>query len=157
MQLYADHIYIELFPYFLPFELAVMILSYTHLLQPKQLTNDIVNYCKRKIQLKSIYHNKWIVEYKQKEPDDIDWLSNDILRHANDYQATNTGLGGLIKMFQRLYLLRDKDVECVREYITCYLQTCSSSNQINTMLGLYTPAERVGFLYTVCPFDMCDP
>ena len=70
MQLYADHIYIELFP--LPFELAVMILSYTHLLQPKQLTNDIVNYCERKIQLITIYYNRWIVEYKQKEPDDID-------------------------------------------------------------------------------------
>ena len=155
MQLYADHIYIELFPYFLPFELAVMILSYTHLLQSKQLTYDISNYCKRKIQLKSIYYNKFI-----KEPDDIDWLSNDLVRHANDYQATNTGLGGLIKMFQRLYLLRDKDVECVREYITCYLQTCSSSNQINTLLGLLTHIERDNFfssLTYVAYHDMCDP
>ena len=154
MQLYADHIYIELFPYFLPFELAVMILSYTHLLQSKQLTYDISNYCKRKIQLKSIYYNKFI---KELDDNDIDWLSNDLVRHANDYQATNTGLGGLIKMFQRLYLLRDKDVDCVREYITRYLQTGSSSNQINTLLGLLTHIERDNFLYVVYPSDMCDP
>jgi|688.fasta_scaffold1218200_1 hypothetical protein len=157
MQLYADHIYIELFPYFLPFELAVMILSYTHLLQSKQLTYDISNYCKRKIQLKSIYYNKFI------EIDDdnseIDWLSNDLVRHANDYQATNTGMGGLIKRFQRLYLLRDKDVECVREYITRYLQTgSSSSNQINTLLGLLTHIERDNFFSSLTyPRDMCDP
>jgi len=134
-----------------------MILSYTHLLQPKQLTNDIVNYCERKIQLITIYYNRWIVEYKQKEPDDIDWLSNDIIRYANEYQATMVGVGGLIKKFKRVYLLRDMNLQYVNEYVSCYIQTGNSSNQINTLLGVLTPSERDEFLYTVCPFDMRDP
>jgi hypothetical protein len=146
MQLYTDEIYANLFPIRLPLELSKLILSYTQLLQPTALKNDIASFYKRKAQFTEIYYNRWTTD-----EDVSDWLSNDIIHFSNDFQPTLNGLvPNMIKKWKRLFLLRDKDVQYIIDTVNRLInKNVSNSKQINSFLGIFTPDERNNLMYIV--------
>ncbi len=146
-QLYADQVYVALFPSFFPLDLAKMILSYTQLLQPTLLKEDIASYYKRKAQFTEIYYKRWTTD-----EDVNDWLSNDIVSYSNDFQGTMFGLvPKMLRKWRRLFLFRDKDEQYIIDAINHFLykKNLSNSRQINTFLGIFTPEERDDLIYIV--------
>jgi len=147
LNLYADHIYENLFKISLPLELAKMILSYTQLLQPPLLKDDIVSFYKRKAQFTEIYYKRWTTD-----EDVNDWLSNDIVHYSNDFQGTMFGLvPNMMRKWRRLFLLKDKDAQYITDTVNHFLSknNVSNSRQINTFLGIFTPEEREDLIYIV--------
>jgi hypothetical protein len=140
LNFYADHIYKTLFESKLPLDLAKLILSYTQLLQPSLLTEDIASFYKRKSQFIEIYYKRWSTD-----EDVNDWLSNDIVIFSNDFQGTMFGLvPKMLRKWRRLFLLQDKDAQYITDTVNHFLSknNVSNSRQINTFLGIYTPEER---------------
>ncbi len=140
-QLYTDHIYTALFPSFLPIELAKMILSYTHLLQPPNLIKDIVHFFTTRKEIKDIYLRKYDNDLLN---DANDWLSNDIIYFANDFYGTVYGLvPGMISKWERLFLFKDLNLVFVSHVVNCFIKNKNANSiQINTFWALFTPEER---------------
>lgn len=139
-QLYTDQTYINLFPSFIPLDIAKMILSYTHLLQPPNLIKDIENYYTSGKELIEIYYNRW-----KHEPEEyMDWLSNDIIRFANQFQGTLIGfVPRMIEIWRRLFLFRDKDdIFIIDSIMRCISNEITSNRQIKFFWGLFTSKER---------------
>lgn len=139
-QLYADQIYLNLFPSFIPLEIAKMILSYTHLLQPPNLIKDIENYYTSGKELIEIYYKRW--EHAPEEY--MDWLSNDIIRFANQFQGTLIGfVPRMIEIWRRLFLFRDKhDIFIIDSIMRSISNAITSNRQIKFFWGLFTSKER---------------
>ena len=147
LNLYADHIYENLFATKLPLDLAKLILSYTQLLQPTALKEDIASFYKRKAQFTEIYYKRWTTD-----EDVNDWLSNDIVHYSNDFQGTMFGLvPKMLRKWRRLFLLRDKDEQYITDTVNHFLakNNVSNSRQINTFLGIFTPEEREDLIYII--------
>jgi hypothetical protein len=147
MQLYADHIYENLFESKLPLDLAKMILSFIQLLQPTLLKEDIASFYKRKAQFTEIYYKRWTTD-----EDVNDWLSNDIVSYSNDFQGTMFGLvPKMLKKWRRLFLFQDKDEQYIIDAVNHFLykKNVSTGRQINTFLGIFTPEERDDLIYIV--------
>lgn len=150
MQLYTDEVYsnLNLFPISLPLELTKIILSYTQLLQPDSLLTDIASFYAKKAQFTEIYYNRWVINYGRLEPEDSDWLSNDLISYANDFQPTSNGIvPNMIEKWRKLFLLRDKDAQYITDAINPLIlnKAVTPSKQINTFLGIFTPDERDQF------------
>jgi hypothetical protein len=139
-QLYTDNIYTALIPS-LPIELAKMILSYTHLLQPPNLTKDIEHFFATRKEIRDIYLRKYENNLHE---DAYDWLSNDIIYFANDFYGTSYGLiPGMITKWRRLFLLKDLNLIFVSHIVNCFIKNKNANSiQINTFWGLFTPEER---------------
>ena len=147
LNFYTDHIYANLFGTNLPLELVKMIISYTQLLQPTLLKEDIASFYKRKEQFTEIYYKRWTTD-----EDVNDWLSNDIVYFSNDFQGTMFGLvPKMLRKWRRMFLLQYKDEQYITDTVNHFLSknNVSNSRQINTFLGIFTPEEREDLIYIV--------
>lgn len=125
----------------LPFDIIFFnIIPYTYNLQNKQLLHDIVNYRETKSILLQLYYNFWISQGQHDEPEDKNWLINDIYAYANNDVA---GMYGRVEQFYNIFK-RNKFLE-TNEKIDDYLimlERKHVSSHINIFLGLLTPKER---------------
>jgi hypothetical protein len=124
----------------LPIDIVLLIIPYTYNLQPKPLLNDIVNYTQTKTTLFELYHKSWIVERECLDPEDKNWLINDIFAYSNNYKPTMYGyVDKFYNIFKRNNYLQTKDK------IDKYVNNMENKNvvtQINIFLGLLTIQER---------------
>ena len=76
----------------------------------------------------------------EQEPEDKNWLINDIIAYANNYQATMYGyVDKFYNIFKRNIFLQTN--EQIRKYVF-KLQGSHVNKEINIYLGLLTPNER---------------
>lgn len=117
----------------LPREIINLILFYSHSYQPKCLLDDIKNINIVKRDLMIMYSHYW-------EYEDMEWLINDIISYANDYNAT---MFGYVDKFNNIFLrhMRLENVLQVENYIRS-LERKNVLTQINVFLGLMTVEER---------------
>jgi hypothetical protein len=125
----------------LPLDIVLQIIPYTYNLQDKNLLNDIVNYKKTQTLLLQLYHKYWIIDIQSENPEqDKNWLINDIISYANDYNATMYGyVDKFYNIFKRnIYLQTNESID---KYINI-LEKKNVKTQINIFLGLLTSNER---------------
>lgn len=129
----------------LPQDVIDIIIPYTYRLQNKELLDDIKNYKEIKTELFHIYYKFWILYVEDKEPEDKNWLINDLIAYSNDYRPTMYGYtNSFYDIFHRnLQLKSNQDVD---KYII-NLENKQANSQINIVLGLLTPKERSDFFY----------
>ena len=116
------------------------IIPYTYNVQNKTLLDDIVSYKEAKTLLSQLYYNFWISQEQQDEPEDKNWLINDIYAYANNDVA---GMYGRIEQFYNIFK-RNKFLQ-TNEQIDNYLLMLERkhvTSHINIFLGLLTPKER---------------
>jgi F0F1-type ATP synthase delta subunit len=123
------------------------IISYTYQVQDKKLIEDIKHNYESKKHIYEIYRNIWIVEMNEVEPEDKEWLINDLYRYANDDIATM--LGYIVKFynifFRNKYL---KTVKDINKYIINLEEEKNIIKEINIFWGLFTIEERNEFIST---------
>ncbi len=125
----------------LPLDIVLQIIPYTYNLQDKNLLNDIVNYKKTQTLLLQLYHKYWIIDIQSENPEqDKNWLINDIISYANDYNATMYGyVDKFYNIFKRnIYLQTNESID---KYINI-LKEKKVKTRINIFLGLLTSNER---------------
>jgi hypothetical protein len=129
----------------LPRHIISRIIPYTYNTQSKELLQDIVNYAKIKTQLSQLYFDLWIIDREELEPEDKNWLINDIFSYTNDDNPT---MLGYVDKFYNI-CKRNKQLqtnENVDKYVLL-LEKKNVSTQINILLGLLCPNERDLFIY----------
>jgi len=121
----------------MPREIIDKIIFYTHSCQPQCLIEDIKHINMVKQDLTIMYRNYWDYEYN-------DWLINDIISYANNYNAT---MYGYVDKFYNIFLRHIclENILQVDQYII-YLGRKEVMSQINIFLGLLTIEERNEFL-----------
>jgi hypothetical protein len=124
----------------LPYNIILRIIPYTYNVQKKDLLQDIINYTKMKTQIINLYFHLWIIQRQEPEPEDKNWLINDIFSYANDDNPTMLGyVDKFYNIFKRMIQIQtNKDVE---KYVLL-LEKKNVSTQINILLGLLRPNER---------------
>lgn len=124
----------------LPTDIIQKIIPYTYNLQDKTLLDDIVNYKTTRTRIDELYYNCWIVLVGLEQPNDKDWLINDIFAYANDYKAT---MNGYVEKFYRIFYRNPRlhNIEEVNQYVE-KLERQEVIAQINIFWGLLTPEER---------------
>jgi hypothetical protein len=129
----------------LPLDIILQIIPYTYNFQNKKLLFDIKNYKETNTLLLELYRKIWIIDFQSPNPqEDKDWLINDIISYANNYNATMYGyIDQFYNIFKRnIFLKLNEDVD---NYLN-YLEEKEVSSQINIVLGLLTINERNEFL-----------
>jgi hypothetical protein len=125
----------------LPIDIVMHIIPYTYNLQSSRLLFDIVNYKEKKATLHKLYYNFWIIIQQDVEPEDKNWLINDIFLYANDNKASMYGyVDNFYNIFKRCISLKTK--EEIDKYVY-HLEKKDVNTQINIFLGLLTPEERL--------------
>jgi hypothetical protein len=128
----------------LPIEIIRHIIPYTYNFQPRILLEDIKNYNTSKTVLLELYYNFWIVRMGSNQPEDQNWLSNDLMAYSNNYYATMHGyVEAFYRIFQRNIILKTKrDVDKYAHK----LENREVNVEINVILGLLTPYERTDII-----------
>jgi hypothetical protein len=125
----------------LPFDILFFhIIPFTYNVQNKTLLHDIVNYHETKLTLLKLYYHFWVEQAHHDEPEDKNWLINDIFAYANNDVA---GMYGRVEQFYNIFK-RNKFLQ-TNEKIDNYLHMLERkhvTSQINIFLGLLTPKER---------------
>jgi hypothetical protein len=128
----------------LPTDIIREIIPYTYQCQPTILLEDIQDFYITKTKIVHIYKvifnstiEYYIDEYK-------DWLINDLIAFANDYQATLHGYtSNFYEIFTRYKLIYSmKNVEAYFAKI----QSRNVQSQSNVLWGIFTPNERRLFI-----------
>ena len=135
------------FIYKLPSDILSRIIPYAYNTQNRELLQDIVNYTKTKTQLSELYFNFWIIKIQDIEPEDKNWLINDIFSYANNNYPS---MLGFVDNFYNI-LKRNKQLQ-TNQHVDMYvtnLEKKNSTTQINILLGLLHPNERNKFLHFV--------
>ena len=124
----------------LPADIIQKIIPYTYNLQDKTLLDDIVNYKTTRTRIDELYYNCWIILVGLEQPDDKNWLINDIFAYANDYKAT---MHGYVEKFYRIFYRNPRlhNIEEVNQYVE-KLERQEVIAQINIFWGLLTSEER---------------
>jgi hypothetical protein len=117
------------------------IIPYTYNLQSKELLEDIQSYALSKKILNNLYYKYWILSGSEIEPEDKNWLLNDIYIYANEDFATMYGFVDKFYTIYRRNILLNTNVK-VNNYILC-LEKKDIMTQINIFLGLLLPKERI--------------
>lgn len=121
----------------LPIDIVRYIIPYTYNIQNKNLLVDIKNYSKTKTKLYNIYYNYWILALGEEEPEDKNWIINDIFRHLNNYQLFEMRYSKYIyDIFTRNICIKD-----IKKYIKNF-EKKTVNTQINIFWGLFTSEER---------------
>lgn len=124
----------------LPFDIVLRIIPYTYNLQQKHLLDDIENYTKSKTTLLELYHKYWIIEMREPNPEDKNWLINDIYGYANNNHALMFGyVDKFYNIFKRNTFLKTK--QQIKKYVK-NIEKKEVISQINIFLGLFTINER---------------
>ena len=118
----------------LPLDIILQIIPYTYNLQNKNLLNDIINYKETHTLLSELYNKYWIIDQQSEDPEeDKNWLINDIIAYANNYNAT---MNGYTDNFYNILKRNIKEIDIDK------IEKKSVKTQINIFLGLLTGAER---------------
>ncbi len=136
---------------FLPEELRQYILTYTHKLQPTQLTDDIRHFTLSKDTATRYYFQRFQHEIEYQEKADKHWLINDIAGFLNNHIAT---MYGYIENYQYTFknlwgIKEDKIVKFIRIMGKKQVET-----EINIYWGSMTVSQRDRFLQWVYDFDL---
>jgi hypothetical protein len=130
----------------LPSDILSQIIPYTYNTQSKELLQDIVNYTKIKRQLLQVYFDFWVIDREEPEPEDKNWLINDIILYANNDIATMLGY------VDKFYNICKRNIQLQTNYhVDRYISILENKNvstQINVFLGLLYPHERDLFFYS---------
>jgi len=130
----------------LPLEVIFFhIIPYTYNIQSKSLLEDIVSYSHAKNLLIEMYYNFWILFAEDTEPEDKNWLLNDIYTYANEDNAT---MNGYVENFYNIYrrhIMLDSN-EKIDKYISNLHERRNVRKQINIFIGLLSAKERIEFI-----------
>jgi hypothetical protein len=127
----------------LPEDIINLIIPYTYSVQSKELVDDIQSYFSKKKIINTIYYGIWFDSHE--EYADKNWLINDLISFANDYNATMFGYKeSFYNIFSRNIMLKN-DENKVNNYII-HLENENVEKQINICWGLFTPEEREDFI-----------
>jgi len=121
------------------------IIPYTYNIQSKSLLEDIVSYSHAKNLLIEMYYNFWILFAEDTEPEDKNWLLNDIYTYANEDNAT---MNGYVENFYNIYrrhIMLDSN-EKIDKYISNLHERRNVRKQINIFIGLLSAKERIEFI-----------
>jgi hypothetical protein len=126
----------------LPKEIREKIISYTYQGQDKQMLEDIRNFIETRKTIFTLYRTFWINTWDEIEPEDKNWLINDLHAYANNYKASMYGyVDNFYNILKRNYLLKRKIDEDIDNSILI-LEKKNVHSQINIFLGLFFPKER---------------
>ena len=134
---------------FLPVEIINIIIPYTYQPQNKLLTRDIESFYTTRLAAQNLYHYQYVVVFGEPEPNDKDWLINDIFALSNQYFPT---IYGYVDYFYKLFL-RNRFLK-TRDDVLRYIQkteTKEVNTQINIFWGLFSIEERNIFLKNIHP------
>jgi len=117
------------------------IIPYTYSPQSKELLNDVRSFTNTLEIISTIYYNEWIIYYKEQEPEDKNWLINDIFNYSKKdlihYQPN------VLKLWYRLYSI-NTDFKSER-YIKV-LDKMPVECGIRRFWGIFTIEERNDFI-----------
>jgi len=117
------------------------IIPYTYCPQSKELLNDIRSFTNTLEIISTIYYNEWIIHYKEQEPEDKNWLINDIFNYSKKglihYQPN------VLNLWYRLYSI-NTDFKSER-YIKI-LDKMPVEFGIRKFWGIFTLDERNDFI-----------
>jgi len=121
----------------LPIDIINYIIPYTYNIQKKELLIDIKNYNNTKTKLYNTYYNYYIVELGEEEPEDKNWIINDLFRYLNNYQVLET------KYSKYTYdiFTRNTYIVNIEKYMENF-EKKTVNTQINIIWGLFTIEER---------------
>ena len=130
----------------LPLEVIFFhIIPYTYNIQSKYLLEDIVSYTHAKTLLTEMYYNFWILFAEDTEPEDKNWLLNDIYTYANEDNATMNGyVENFYNIYRRNIMLDSK--EKIDQYISNLREKNDVKKQINIFMALLSAKERNEFI-----------
>jgi len=126
----------------LPKEVIERIISYTYEFQDKQMLEDIRNFIETRKTILTLYRTFWIDTWDDIEPEDKNWLINDLYAYANNYKASMYGyVDNFYNIFKRNFLLKQKTDTDIDKSIRI-IERSPVNRQINIFLGLFFPKER---------------
>jgi hypothetical protein len=124
----------------LPIEIINLIISYTYNPQNKILLEDIENYSDSKQKVLEIYYYNYIIYLQSLEPEDKNWLINDIIRYTNENCPTMYGYTDkFYNIWYRNHALKTQND--INNHILCIEKKCVNT-QINLFWGILNPIER---------------
>uniref|UniRef100_A0A6C0HTK8 Uncharacterized protein n=1 Tax=viral metagenome TaxID=1070528 RepID=A0A6C0HTK8_9ZZZZ len=118
------------------------IIPYTYSPQSKELLNDIRSFTNTLELISTIYYNEWIIHYQEQEPEDKNWLINDIFNYLRSYSVSALFLQNpnIVKLWYRLYSI-NTDFKSER-----ILDKIPVECGIRRFWGIFTPDERNDFI-----------
>ena len=124
----------------LPIEIINSIISYTYNPQSKILLEDIENYHNTKQKVFEIYYYNYIIYLQSLEPEDKNWLINDIIRYTNENCPT------MYRYTDKFYNIWYRNPELktqndINNHILRIEKKCVYT-QINLFWGILNPIER---------------
>ena len=121
------------------------IIPYIHEYQPEDLRKDIHNFFTTKDILFEIYYKQYNIIEEAKE-----WIQNDIVRFMNDDIATMFGYTeNHIDKFRRVFFLRDKSDEVIKNHINCLIMNSNIIRCIYNQIGIMTSLEREKMIWFI--------
>ncbi len=137
----------------LPQDIVLRIIPYTYSVQNKELLQDIIDYTKMKLLLLKRYFYFWIFIMENNEPEDKNWMVNDLISFANDDNPTMLGyVDKFYNIFKRNTQLQTKSKDIIDKYFY-HLEKKDVNTQINIFLGLLLPFEREEFFDLFKSYD----
>ena len=122
----------------LPEDIIQKIISYSYSPQPKDLLEDIRDYSHTLNFVGNIYHHRWIIEEGESEPEDRNWLANDIIRYISRDDIRGAWLCQDL-ILRRLFLINDLLQSQRYGYV---LDKMSAEQELRRYWGLMLPKER---------------
>ena len=125
----------------LPKEIVYKIRFLTYKIQDRMLLRDIKLYYTSNMFLRNLYYMRIIVRENMPEPEDKNWLINDIYAFLNNGQAL---MHGYIDDFYKV-MMRRKRLKTKKQVIRFIekLDNKPVSNQINFFLSIMNNYERI--------------
>jgi hypothetical protein len=123
------------------------IIPYTYSTQSKELLNDIRSFTNTLEIISIIYYNEWIIHYQEPEPEDRNWLINDIFNYLKKKSYSVSALflqnPNIVKLWYRLYSINSINTNFRLERI---LDKIPVECGIRRFWGIFTPYERNDFI-----------
>jgi len=135
----------------LPNEIQYNIMSYSYSHQTPLLCRDIRDYYVTLKETYQCYYNTFIGEWGDSEPEEKNWLINDIYNYMNDYYPMCLGYRENFRgIIERSFVYRywsNKGLENTLDKFLYKLNKKGVDCEINLVWGLLTPEEREYFMY----------
>ncbi len=120
------------------------IIPYTYEPQPATLMRDIRNYRETSQLIRSIYRNYWLIAREEEEPEDQNWLINDLFGFGNNGIPTGHAyIDHFRNLWFRSYTITINDE--FDHFIRLY-ERKGVSTQINMFWAILTLSERKLFI-----------
>jgi hypothetical protein len=133
----------------LPFDIISYIIPFTYKIQNQILLDDIINFHTSKLYILQIYHQIWIINFRNKEPEEKQWFIEDVLMFINNFKNLHLGNDeALYKIFYRNPFINSRNT--IKKYIINLrnknLRNKNIETQINILWGLLFVKERNMFI-----------